>query len=54
MSEETKREQQPRNDGQEAPLLVRGGLDNKEKETLRSRVDSLGKCCEGGDEGWTG
>jgi len=54
MSEETKREEQPKNDGQEAPLLVRGGLDQEEIELLRTRIASLGKCCEGGSEGWTG
>ena len=36
------------------PLLVRSGLSQRERELLRDRVDSMGKCCEGGSEGWTG
>jgi len=43
-----------RNNNRETLLLIGGGFNKKEMEILRSKVNSLGKCCEGGEEGWTG
>lgn len=36
------------------PELVETGLKVPELKALRDKVASLGKCCEGGSEGWTG
>ena len=34
--------------------VVRSGLTPREEEEMYQRLKNEGKCCEGGEEGWTG